>query len=111
MKNFSLSFALIALALQTAALAGSNPMSTRLQGSVVSTTASSITVETSHGNQTAAFGPNLRVVDLSKSSLDKVQNNSFIGTTVVPQPDGPISRRKFISLPNPCAAWAKALRK
>ncbi|HLI96619.1 MAG TPA: hypothetical protein VKT72_11105 [Candidatus Baltobacteraceae bacterium] len=28
------------------------------------------------------------MLDLTKSSLDNVKNDSFIGTTVVPQPDG-----------------------
>lgn len=89
MKRLCISLAIIALALQAGALAaGSKPMSTRLQGTVVSATASSLTVSTSQGNQTVEFGPKVRVLDLSKSSLDKVQNNSFIGTTVVPQPDG-----------------------
>lgn len=87
--KFCLYFAAVALMFQTAALASApKPASTRLQGTIVSETASSITVSTSHGNQTVAFGPKLRVLELSKSSLDKVQNNSFIGTTVVPQPDG-----------------------
>lgn len=89
MKNICLSFIAIALALQATALAAApKPMSTRLQGTVISVTASSISVSTSHGNQSVVLGPKLRVVELSKSSLDKVQNNSFIGTTVVPQPDG-----------------------
>jgi len=89
MKKLCLSFVAIALSLQTAVLAAApKPASTRIQGTVESVTASSISVSTSHGNQTVAFGPKLRVLDLSKSSLDKVQNNSFIGTTVVPQPDG-----------------------
>jgi hypothetical protein len=89
MKHLCLSSIAIALAIQSTALAAApKPMSTRLQGTVVSVTESSVTVSTSHGNQTAMFGPKLRVVDLSKSSLDKVQNNSFIGTTVVPQADG-----------------------
>jgi hypothetical protein len=64
------------------------PGATHLQGTVVSVTASSIIVSASNGNQIIALSPKLRVLDLSKSSLDKVQNNSFIGTTVVPQPDG-----------------------
>jgi hypothetical protein len=89
MKNLCLSFLAIALLLPGAALAAAGkPMPTRLQGTVVSLTASSITIATSHGNETVALGPKLRVLDLSKSSLDKVRNNSFIGTTVVPQPDG-----------------------
>lgn len=89
MKNTCLSFFALALALQATALAAApKPMSTRLQGTVVSVTDSSISVSTSHGNQTVALGPKLRIVELSKSSLDKVKNNSFIGTTVVPQPDG-----------------------
>lgn len=86
MKKQCVFFLAIALLLPSAVLA--KPMTTRVQGEVVSVTGSSIAVATSHGTETIALGPKLRVLDLSKSSLDKVQNNSFIGTTVVPQPDG-----------------------
>lgn len=89
MKKSCLTFLAIAFLLQGAVVAAApKPASARLEGTVVSMNASSITVQTSHGNQTVAVDPKLRVLDLSKSSLDKVQNNSFIGTTVVPQPDG-----------------------
>ena len=87
MKNIRL-FLAIALALQTAALAASMPRSTRLQGTIASVAPSSITVATNHGNETIAIDSKTRILDLSKSSLDKVRNNSFIGTTVIPQPDG-----------------------
>lgn len=86
MKNYCLVLALL-LALQVAALAASMSNS-RFQGTIVSVTSSSMTLTTSKGNQTIALDPRLRVLDLTKSSLDKVQNNSFIGTTVVPQSDG-----------------------
>ena len=86
MKNYCLTLALL-LALQVAALAASMSNS-RFQGTIVSVTSSSMTLTTSKGNQTIALDPRLRVLDLTKSSLDKVQNNSFIGTTVVPQSDG-----------------------
>lgn len=89
MNKLCLSLLISILALQSAALAAApNPVSTRVQGTLVSVSASSIAVSTSHGNQTLALAPKLRVLELTKSSLDKVQNNSFIGTTVVPQPDG-----------------------
>ena len=88
MKKFYLSFLAIAFALQTVAVAAPMPRSTRLQGSVTGVGSNSITVSTKSGTQTVAFDPKLRVLDLTKSSLAKVGNNSFIGTTVVPQPDG-----------------------
>lgn len=89
MKKFSLAVLAIAFALQSAAIAAS-PMSrsTRLQGTITAVGTNSITVATKSGTQTVAFDPKLRVLDLTKSSLDKVQNDSFIGTTVVPQSDG-----------------------
>jgi hypothetical protein len=89
MKKFCYSFAIVALALQAAAAAASpKPMSTRLEGTIAAVSASSVSVSTTHGTQTVALSPKLRVLDLSKSSLNNVRNDSFIGTTVVPQPDG-----------------------
>lgn len=88
LKKLCLCLLAITLWAQTAVYAASPQSNTRLQATVVSVTASSISVSTSHGNQTVALSPKLRVLDLTKSSLDKVQNDSFIGTTVVPQPDG-----------------------
>lgn len=86
MKN--LVFLALAAALVLPATLAAKPMSTRVQGTIVTVTSSSIVVSGSHGLQTVALAPKLRVLDLTKSSLDKVGNNSFIGTTVVPQPDG-----------------------
>jgi hypothetical protein len=89
MNKLCLSFLAIALSLQSAVVAAApKPMSTRLQGTLISVRATSIAVATSQGNENIALSPKLRVLNLTKSSLDKVQNNSFIGTTVVPQPDG-----------------------
>ena len=87
MKNMRL-FLALALLLQATAFAAPMPKSTRLQGTITAVTPKSITVSTSAGTQTVAFDPKLRVLDLEKSSIDKITNNSFIGTTVVPQPDG-----------------------
>lgn len=87
MKKFGLFLAAIVV-LQTAAFAASMPKSTRLQGTITAVTSNSITVSTTAGTQTVGFDPKMRVLDLQKSSVDKVTNNSFIGTTVVPQPDG-----------------------
>jgi hypothetical protein len=88
MKNLCLAFLAVAFSLQAAVLAAAPQSPARVQGTIASVSSSSITVSTPHGTQAVALGPKLRVVDLSKSSLDKVHNNSFIGTTVVPQSDG-----------------------
>jgi hypothetical protein len=88
MKNLCLSLTII-VALHAAAYAAApTTNSTRLQGTVTSVAASSITVSTPQGTQTVRLDPHVRFLDLRKSSLGKVQNGSFIGTTVVPQPDG-----------------------
>jgi hypothetical protein len=59
----------------------------RLNGTVVSAAANALTLRTAQGNQTIMLGPKTRFFAVSKSSLDKVTKDSFIGTTVVPQPD------------------------
>jgi hypothetical protein len=64
------------------------PRSTRLSGTLTAVASSSITVSTAHGNQVVRFDPHVRILSLTKSSLDQVRNGSFIGTTVVPQADG-----------------------
>lgn len=63
------------------------PPSLRIEGTVVATSAHSVTLKTQHGEQSIALAPKVRYFALSKSSLDKVTQGSFIGTTVVPQPD------------------------
>ncbi|MGB6985577.1 MAG: hypothetical protein WBD74_06310 [Candidatus Aquilonibacter sp.] len=60
---------------------------TRLNGTIVSATATSIDIRTSSGERTLSLAQSTRVLGLSNSSLDKVTQGSFIGTTVVPQPD------------------------
>lgn len=62
--------------------------SARIQGTIVSATATSVTVTTPSGNRTARFDPHVRIFVRSKASIDQVTDNSFIGTTVIPQPDG-----------------------
>jgi hypothetical protein len=87
MKNIGLSL-LTVLALTGGIFAATMPKSTRFQGTVAAVSSNTITVSTSHGRQTVALDSHTRFLDLTKSSLDKVNNGSFIGTTVVPQPDG-----------------------
>jgi hypothetical protein len=60
----------------------------RVDGTVVSATATSIVVATASGSKTVALAPKMRFFGLTNSSLDKVTQGSFIGTTVAPQPDG-----------------------
>ncbi len=60
---------------------------TRLNGTIVSVTAKSIVIKTPTGERTLSLAQSTRVLGLSNSSLNKVTQSSFIGTTVVPQPD------------------------
>ena len=87
MKKLCILILTLGFSLQSVVLAA-GATSTRLQGTVNSVTDNSIAVSTAHGSQTAALAPKLRVLELTKSSLDKVHNNSFVGTTVVRQSDG-----------------------
>ncbi len=59
-----------------------------LRGTIVSASATALVVNTGSGNKTVSFGPKMRFLGLAHSSLDKVSTGSFIGTTVVPQPNG-----------------------
>jgi hypothetical protein len=87
MKSISISL-LMTLALTSSIGAASMPRSTRVQGTVTAVSSSTITVSTTHGSQPVALDSHTRFLDLTKSSLDKVSNGSFIGTTVIPQTDG-----------------------
>jgi hypothetical protein len=73
---------------ESAALAQATVAPTVLYGMIVSTTPTSFVITTASGAKTIFFAPNMRFFGIAKSSLDKVTANSFIGTTVVPQPDG-----------------------
>jgi hypothetical protein len=73
--------------LPNAAVAQSMEKTIRLNGTVVSASAKSVVIKTTSGESTVALGSHVRFLGLSNSSLDKVTQNSFIGTTVVPQAD------------------------
>jgi hypothetical protein len=59
-----------------------------VRGTIVSSSASAIVVNTGSQTETIALGTPVRVVGVVNSSLDKVTSGEFIGTTVAPQPDG-----------------------
>jgi hypothetical protein len=87
MRRIFMTTALLVSLLPIAAPAQSTPRATRLEGTIVSVTAMSIVVRTSSGQNTISLSPSTRFLGLSNSSLEKVTQGSFIGTTVVPQPD------------------------
>ena len=82
-----MSAALLVSLLPIAAPAQSMGKTTRLEGTVVSATATSVVIKTSIGENTVSLARTTRFLGLTNSSLDKVTQGSFIGTTVVPQPD------------------------
>jgi hypothetical protein len=79
--------ALLVSLLPIASPAQSTSKSVRVEGTVVSASPNSVVVKTSGSEETFSLAPNAKLFALSKSSLDKVTQDSFIGTTVVPQPD------------------------
>ncbi len=93
--------ALLVSALPVAAPAQSSSNAVRLNGEIVSVAAGSLLLKTVAGRQNIQFGSKPRVLAVSKSSLDKVTQNSFIGTTVVPQSgNGYVSTEVHIFAPS-----------
>lgn len=88
MRKTAIAGLVAALVLQAFALADAQAKSSRIEGTIVSVAGSSIKVKTASGIQTALLDPHVRVLDVTKSSLDRVTDGAFIGTTVIPQPDG-----------------------
>jgi hypothetical protein len=88
MRKVLMTAVLLASLLPIATPAQSMGKSTRFDGTVVSATATSVVIKTSAGDDTLSLARNTRFLTRSKSSLDKVTQDSFIGTTVVPQTDG-----------------------
>jgi hypothetical protein len=78
--------ALLAASMPTLAQAAPAPVHVR--GTIVSSTANAIVVNTGSETEKVALEKPLRVVGIVNSSLDKVTAGEFIGTTVAPQPDG-----------------------
>ncbi|HEY1977674.1 MAG TPA: hypothetical protein VGG89_14065 [Candidatus Baltobacteraceae bacterium] len=70
------------------ALSASSQDNVSLSGIVVSVNGKAVVVETSSGRKTVAYYAKVRLFGIRSSSLDKVTANSFVGTTVSPQPDG-----------------------
>ena len=87
MRTLSACFMLWAIA---AGAVGAAPIqkATPLSGVVVSSSVGRVVVKTSAGNRTIAFAPKMRFFAIGKSTLADVTQGSFIGTTVVPQPNG-----------------------
>lgn len=87
MRSIFIVAALLASMLPLLAPAQSQSQTVRLNGTVVSAAANALILRTAQGDQTVALVPKTRFFVVSKSSLDKVTKDSFIGTTVVPQAD------------------------
>lgn len=81
-------FAFLALAASTAAPASSKPKPALLRGTIVSATSTTLVVRTASGSKAVSFGPKMRFLGIRPSSLAKVTDGAFIGTAVVPRPDG-----------------------
>jgi hypothetical protein len=86
MRIFSIA-ALLCVALLTGAPA--QAASARVHATVVSLQSSSLVVSTPSGTtMTVTLAPGVRLLAVRKSSLEDVGPGSYIGTTVVPQPNG-----------------------
>jgi len=59
-----------------------------VRGTIVSSSASAIVLNTGSQTEKISLGKPLRLVGVVNSSLDKVSSGEFIGTTVAPQADG-----------------------
>lgn len=88
MKKAIIVTALLAAATPALAQMSTGAQPVHVRGTIVSASADSITVNTGSETEKIPFGPHMRLVGVVNSSLDKVTNGDFIGTTVAPQPDG-----------------------
>ncbi len=86
-RLIALFFAVVLFA-PLAARAEENPQRVNLSGTLVSTTASTLVIDTSSGRMTVSYDSKSRFFVVSKSSLNDVTDGSFIGTAVAPDPDG-----------------------
>jgi hypothetical protein len=86
-RLIALFFALVLMA-PLAARAEVKPQQVNLSGTLVSTTASTLVIDTSSGRMTVSYDSKSRFFVVSKSSLNDVADGSFIGTAVTPEPDG-----------------------
>jgi hypothetical protein len=87
LRSIALFFA-VALIAPLAARAEVNSQQINLSGTLVSTTASTLTIDTSSGRMTVSYDSKSRFFVVSKSSVNDIADGSFIGTAVAPQPDG-----------------------
>ncbi|HZY98240.1 MAG TPA: hypothetical protein VFE36_01570 [Candidatus Baltobacteraceae bacterium] len=87
MRILALFFALAVIAPQVARPA-ENPQRVSLSGTLVSSTASALVINTSSGRKTVSYNSKIKFFEVSKSTLADVGEGTFIGTTVAPQPDG-----------------------
>jgi hypothetical protein len=86
-RMVALFFAAVLTASQTARSAETS-QHVNLSGTLVSATATTLVIETSAGRKTVSYNPKLRFFAVSKSALDRVTQDAFIGTTVALRPDG-----------------------
>jgi hypothetical protein len=99
--NFRIDFIAVAvLALVTPAVAqdAATP-AMHVRGTIVSSSATSVVVSTSSGNDTIAFSPQTNIVGLVTSSLAKVAPGDFIGTAVAPQANGSLRALEVVIFP------------
>src|ERR1700761_8396789 len=76
---------IVAAILGSASIASAAPPPTqRLNGSIVSATATSLTVKTANGPVTAHLGPKTKFVDASRGSIADVAPGKFLGIGSVP---------------------------
>jgi hypothetical protein len=83
-----LSLAIAVLPLTAPAQAASAPAPLHLRGTIVSSSATSISVATASGTDQIALGPHPRILGVVNASLANVAAGDYIGTTVAPQANG-----------------------
>jgi hypothetical protein len=88
MRTFITLLVLLAAAGPAVAQNSTSPAPLRLHGTIVSVTTSAIVLRTAGGTQTVALRPATKVRGETASSLAAITARSYIGTTVMPQPDG-----------------------
>src|SRR4051794_21632420 len=82
-------FALALVGASAAAWAQSSAPPVRIRGTIEKVDGNTLTIKAREGNEVkVVMTDNVRVTDFVKASISDIKQNSYIGVTADPQPDG-----------------------
>ena len=101
--------AILAAPLVCAAFAwAQDPPPVRIRGTIERVDSTTCVVKARDGAELkVTVADHAQIAGIIKASLSDIKQNSFVGVTAMPQPDGSLNASKCTSFPNRCAAPAR----